>query len=78
MLQIKTNAVKAARRAAATLHVAKCTMVELCRRIDDEREAVRPAAHKAKREREAREKLTGLGSRGPFASICGTYRACKD
>lgn len=78
MLQIKTNAVTTARRAAATLHVAKRVMVELCRRIDDEWEAVRPAADQAKREREARENLAALGSRGPYASICGTYRACKN
>ena len=78
MLQIKKNAAKAARMAAATLHTAKRTMVELCRRIDDEMLAVRPIAIQAKREREARENLAALGSRGPFASICGTYRACKD
>ena len=75
MLQIKDNAVKTARMASATLHVARGTMSELLRRMEREREDIRPAAVKAKREREAREKLAALGSRGPYASICGTYRA---
>jgi hypothetical protein len=78
MLQIKHNAVKAARVAAATLHVANRTMCELCRRMEREREAARPAARKAKRERETRERLAAMGSRGPYSSICGTYRACGE
>ena len=78
MLQIKDNAVKAARVAATTLHTARVAMGELLRRMEREREDIRPAAVKAKREREARERVAALGSRGPYASICGTYRACTE
>jgi hypothetical protein len=77
MLKIKDNAVRTALVAAQTLQVAKVIMSELHRRVHTERENVRPAAIKAAREREARERLDVIGSRGPYASICGTYRACK-
>lgn len=77
MLVIKNNAVQAIEAAAGTLHLAKRALSELCRRVEGERDAVRPAAAEARRAREAREKLAGIGSRGPYAPICGTYRACK-
>jgi hypothetical protein len=77
VLKIKDNAVRTALVAAQTLQVAKGIMSELHRRVETERENVRPAAIKAARERETRERLSTLGSRGPYASICGTYRACK-
>ncbi len=72
LLQVKDNAVKTALVASQTLQVAKRIMSELVRRVETEREDVRPAALKAKLVREAREKLPG-----PYASICGTYRTCK-
>jgi hypothetical protein len=78
VLKIKDNAVKTALVAAQTLQIAKVTMSELHRRVETERENVRPAAIKAARAREARERLSTLGSRGPYASICGTYRACTE
>jgi hypothetical protein len=77
VLKIKDNATQAASVAMQTLQVAKGSMSELYRRIETEREDVRPAARKAASAREARERLAVLGSRGPYASICGTYRACK-
>ena len=72
MLTVKTNALRAVQTAAGALQIAKRTLSELCRRIEGERDAVRPAALKARREREAREKLDV--KRGPCATICGTYR----
>ena len=76
MLKIKDNATQAALVAAQTLQVARGVMGELYRRIETEREDVRPAARKAAKERRDRASQAALGSRGPYASICGTYRAC--
>jgi hypothetical protein len=77
MLTIKNNAVRTIQVAMGTLHLAKRALFELCRRMEREREDIRPAAVKAKRKREAKERVAALVSRGPYSSICGTYRACK-
>jgi hypothetical protein len=72
VLRIKINAVRTLEVAAGTLQTAKRLLSELCRRMEREREDARPAALKAKKARELRERST----RGPYAPICGIYRTC--
>jgi predicted HNH restriction endonuclease len=77
LYQIKDNAVKTAIVAMQTLQLAKREMSGLLCRLETEREGVRIPAANARRAREARERAAAIGSRGPYSSICGTYRACK-